>query len=308
MKQPGTCRGFSVAEILVAISLSAVIFSAGAMLFQSVSANHKRLATIHEVDLGEDTVANFYSIDSSTINVYTAPNFGRAGFANELRERFWEDVGQASAIYCLGRDGLNTIRTTTIDYPDGSPFLDSPSDFLTLLQSEYGADADVFVDYAGTSTAEDLSIYMIGPSNDADEISVIAIYDLDIVQDLDASDTLIGSYVSVRRYVGSDLANYYDIYYEAGEGNTFSPTAVHFPKAGGSSYEADADAARFMVAAESSFYFVWWPDPASHYLEAASPPEPTTPPYDANDPIMDYWHMGGRTSFMFAIPMFPSTY
>lgn len=310
MKKWGTAvRAFSVAEALIAICLSALILSAMVMFFQNVTHNQKRLATIESVTLTDAIVSNFYGLeDTDTVSVYSAPNFGRSAFANELRELFWEDHSQASAVYCLGRDGLNTIRPSSIDYPDGSAFLDTPSRFLAHLQSEYGSAADVYVDYEGPSVAEDATIYMIGPSASATELNVIATYEMDIVPILDASDNTIGNYVSVRRYLGSDLASYYDVYYEVGTGNAFSPLLVHFPKASNASYESDATAARFMVAGEHSFYLMWWPDPAAHFLEAPSPPQPSAPDYSATDPVMDYWKMGGRTSFMFAVPMFPASY
>jgi len=305
MQRGGQQRGFSMIEVLVAIGVSTIFFTAAALVFQNVTVNRKRLATIESVPIGAASIENFYGITAtSEINVYSAPNFGRAAFANEMRERFRDDVARSSAVYCLGRDGLNEIRPDSISYPDGTGLLDTPSDFRALLVSNYGADASVFVDYDGASTAEDASIYLIEPGSSATTLDVVAVYDIDIVP-VTSGATLLGNYVSVRRYVDGDLSNYYDIYYEAGSGNSFSPLIVHMSRAGQATYESSADAKKYMAAAEAPFYLMWWPDPAAHHLEASNPPSPAAA---ATEPLSGYWTMGGRTSFMFTVPMFPGLY
>lgn len=296
--------GFSVIEVLVTISISAIFFSAAALVYQNIAVNQNRLASLETVQLGTATLQNFYGLDQESINAYSAPNYGRVGFANDLRERFRDDVEQGSAVFCLGRNGLNLVRPSTIPYPAGSDFLDTPEKFRLHLVGEYGTDADPFVGYTTTSAAEDASVYIVQPATSGTELDVVAVYDIDIVP-LPNSTSPTMNYVSVRRYIDGALAGYYDIVYPPGTGNAFSPMIVHFPRAGLIGHGATAAEERFMIANDASFYLMWWPDPAARFLEGEDPPAPTEP---VSNPVWDYYKMGGRTSFMFTIPMFPSQF
>ncbi|MFT5465968.1 MAG: hypothetical protein ACI8UO_001065 [Verrucomicrobiales bacterium] len=300
--------GFSVIEVLAAISLSAIFFSAAALVYQNMAANQNRLASLETVALGSTNLQNFYGLDEEAISVYSSPNYGRVGFANELREKFREDIGQSGAVYCLGRSDLNTIRPSTIPYPAGSDVLDTPEKFRQHLVTQYGTAAAPFVAYSGKSSAEDASIYLTQPAAAGTELDVVAVYDIDVVPLPDATTPTM-NYVSVRRYIDGSLAGYYDVVYPIGTGNPFNPLVVHFERfARQSSVGNDPVLNKWMKANEASFYFIWWPDPASPFLEAPDPPTPFEIGDPSHNPAWDFYKMGGRTSFMFTVPMFPALY
>jgi len=300
MRRPSFHSAFSLVEILLSISLSAVFFSAATLVYQNITANSRSLDTVETLELGEETLANLFSIEAETVNVYSAPNHGRAAFAAQLAELFRDDAAMASAVYCLGRNGLNDLRPSSIPYPSGSLILDGPGAFLAHLVSQFGADdTDHFVDYAGSSAAEDLTVFLIQPNGESDDLSVLSVYELDFIP-----VTGFGTYVALRRFVEGTLTAYYDVLYPPASGTGFSPVAAHFSRRALAPGEADADVAKYMVAEEHPFYLMWWPDPSSRTLEAVfGAAEPTEPEGSA---VWDYFHMGGRTRFMFAVPAFPS--
>jgi hypothetical protein len=291
---------FTLVEVILTISLSAVFFTAAALVFQNIAVNSRSLGTLEPVTLDETTFENLLGVENETVSVYSAPNHGRSAFAGNLAEHFREDVAAASAVYCVGRNGLNTLRPATIPYPSGSETLDTPERFLAHLVAQYGGPATAqFVDYSGISNAEDLTIFVLQPSATATVLQVQSVYDLDVVP-----ATGLGNYVAVRRYVGGELTAYYDILYPEALGNAFRPLAVHFYRRGLAEYEGNADISKYMVAEEHPFYMIWWPDPSAQTLEA--PSDPPTPSAAAGTAVWDYYKMGGRTRFMFTVPAFPS--
>jgi hypothetical protein len=291
---------FTVVEVIATISLSAVFFTAATLVYQNIVANSRSLSSLQPITLGEATFENLLGVEEDTLSVYTAPNHGRGAFAGQLAELFRDDVAAASAVYCLGRNGLNALRPTTIPYPNGSAVLDTSERFLSHLVTQYGATATAhFVSYSGPSLAQDLTIILLQPSGSATELQVLSIYEMDVIP-----VTGLGNYVAVRRFVEGALTSYYDILYPAGTGTAFAPAAVQFYRRGLAPYEANAAVAKYMVAEEHPFYLVWWPDPATRTLEArADPPVPTVPVTSA---VWDYYRMGGRTRFFFTVPAFPS--
>ena len=81
----------------------------------------------------------------------------------------------------------------------------------------------------------------------------------------------------------------------------FTPLFVTFERSTRRAFLETPDSLnRFKAAAERPFYFVWWPDPAARHLGA----QPNT--LAPSDPRQAYNHMGGRTAFMFTVPMFPA--
>jgi hypothetical protein len=293
-------RAFSLIEVLASIGLSAVFFTTAALVYQNITANAKSLDSLETLELGEATLANLFGIDSDTINVYSAPNHGRAAFASHLAETFRDDVAAASAVYLLGRDGLNELRPSVIPYPAGSPLLDGPEAFLAHLADQFGADDTAsFVDYRGSSSAEDLTVYLIQPNGDPEELSVLAIYEMDFIP-----VSGLGTYVAVRRFVEGLLTAYYDVLYPESAGMAFSPVAAHFSRRARAGHETDPDVAKYAVAEEQPFYLMWWPDPSSRTLErVAGAVEPSV---EEGSAVWDYFHLGGRTRFFFAVPAFPS--
>ena len=312
--------GFSVTEVLVTISLSSIFFTAAALVFQNISANQKVLSTIETIQLGATTaeseavIQNLYGLTSqSTIQVYSAPNFGRAALADNLAENFYDDVAAASGVFVLARNGLNTMRPTLLDYDEATigP-LDSPEAFRSVLLANDATAAAVFVEYQGATShafdpttgaaitdPDDLSVFIISPFT-ASQVSIVAVYDLDLIP------VTNGTYAAVRRYQADLVTAYYDVLFESGTGDAFSPLAVFFSRRGLAPTETNTTKSRFMVAEEHPFYLMWWPDPAMRTLANpthATPPNPSAPVGSA---VWDYYRMGGRTRYLFTFPAFPA--
>lgn len=300
-------RGFTLTEILISISIAALVFTAASLLFQSIGANNKRLSTIVDFPIGTVAANNFFGLAVSEISVYSAPNYGRAAFAEEMRELFWDDVGSAVAVHCLARNSLNTVRPTSIPFP-ASPNptrLDTAESFRQHLASEFPSASTIFLPYRNVPVASNGSIFIMGSSGSETDIDMISIYEIDFL----TSGNPAGTYATVRRYVDGDLTNYYDAFYPSGSGTLFQPLFVGFERRSrlaftevpGSHVSPDDWPDRFKVAREKPFYMMWWPDPAAISLES-----PSTWSGASSDPRSEYAHMGERTSFMFTIPMFPA--
>lgn len=297
MKPRFGAAAFSLIEILIAVSLSAAVFSAAAFVYQAISANANPLGTLCPVTFDEGTLASLYGMDQDTINVYTAPNLARSAVASRVAELLLDDAASASAIFVLGRDAINTYHPETIPYPAGSIILDSPARFLAHIADQAPSDTTAFGSYEALNPEDNHTIFLLQPSTSATELNVLSIFELDVIP-----ISGIGNYVSVRRYVAGELTAYYDIIYPAGSGTSFRPNAVHFFRRGLAGHLSSTQA-KFAVAEEMPFYFVWWPDPATRTLESPSnPPAPSVP---ANSPVLEYFQMGGRTQFHFTLPAFP---
>jgi len=305
---------FSLIELLVAVALAAALLTVAVMIFQGLVASGGTRTSIGDVTVGT-ALSTFYGVNATVVgNCSFAPSYGRVAQAEVLRTRFVTDLQSASAVYGLGRNGVNAFRTSSI--PVSSAFrgssLDLPEAFRQLLAASVPSTATTFTAYRGASTATNASIFLLTPSASATTLSVLAIYDIDLTP----TTSPVGTYVSVKRYgtietTTSDgllgLTDYYDIFYPAPEGATvptiaFNPLVVCFERAARfGNVETDHTIDRLKKAAERPFYFVWWPDPAAHTLEAYAGPA-----YDAADPRAAYPAMGGRTSFFFVVPMFPA--
>jgi len=299
-RAPGQ-HGFTFVEILVAISISSAVIGTAALAYQAIGANAKRFSTIIDLDIGTDA-ANDYGISDGKVSVYTAPNFGKLGFALELKDKFFEDVQSASAVYCLDRVVANTVRPSTLNYPfanpgDTRPVLDTAEGFRLFLAQAIPTAASVFVPCRNVPQQSRASVFILAPSEAADAIRVAAVYDIDLV----TPNGRGGIYASVKRYVNGSLTHYYDTYYGGSGGDPFVPLFVAFERTPRLSLVEGDAVDRFKVAPDQPFYFLWWPDPSFDFLTA---PADTT--YGAQDPRGAYGHQGGRTSLMMAVPMFPS--
>jgi hypothetical protein len=116
----------------------------------------------------------------------------------------------------------------------------------------------------------------------------------------------------VRRYVNGALTAYYDcIFRLSGDGtDSWSPPVVSFERQVRKALTEGATTTdRFKVAEEKPFYFVFWPDPAADSLRlpAGNTLGSVNPTFATTDPRKAYNHMAGRTSFMFVVPLFPSS-
>ena len=296
--------GWTFVEMLVAIALSSVCLGAGALALQSISVNSKRTTSIVEIDIGETRNMNFYGNTGGKLRTYMAPNFGKIMHAQELREKMAEDALRSTGIYCLARSESNSIRPLTLSYPGGTAYrekLDSTEAFRSFLAQVEPTSSAIFseaVRTAPSTSSPHASIFMLGPSNDLDEIRVNAIYELDLVTPSNRN----GTYASVRRYVDGNLTHYYDIFYDTGDGDAFHPAWVHFEHRSRRIAGEGTDLQRFQIARRSPFYIVWLPDPSINPYKKSA----WTPKDPASMARSTYEHMSGKTSFTIVLPMFPS--
>jgi hypothetical protein len=319
MKAWNRNAAFSLVELLVAVALAAALLTVAVIIFQSLVANGGTRTSIGDVTVGP-ALNTFYG-GGVTIsgNCAFSPSYGCVAQAEIVRSQFIIDLQSASAVYCLGRNGVNAFRANSI--PVASSFrgdsLDTPEAFRQLLASAVPSTASTFIAYRGASTATNASIFLLSPSTSATTLSVLAIYDIDLTPTTSPG----GTYVSVKRYgivqasgsvpaTATDgllkITDHYDIFYPTPDGTTvpttaFNPLVVCFERAVRAGTVEGDTIDRLKKAAERPFYFVWWPDPAAHTLEAMS-----APAYSASDPRAAYSAMGGRTAFFFVVPMFPA--
>lgn len=294
--------------MLVSISMSAIFLGAAALVFSSISVNSKRLTRVLEVSIGETTKRNFYDQSGSTVRVYSAPNYGRAAFAQTFRDLMMEDAFDSSAIYCLPRNIDNTIRPEFLRYEAGDdgaelprPRLDTSEAFRSFLAISEPTSAGIYdqpIRSVPPTDRPQASIYMLCPETDNGYIRVHAVYEIDLVP----TSSPAGSYATVRRYKNGSLTHYYDIFFEAGSGNAFAPLFVTFEKESRSAVNEGTSLDRFKIAEGNPFHLIWLPDPSINPYN-----EPVWTAVDpATSPRAAYEHMAGKTSFLVALPMFPS--
>lgn len=294
---------------MVASGIAASVLTAAALVFASVGQHQRRLSTYGSIEIGTPAAKNYYNLTGLTVDSYDAPSYGRAATAELLRDRFWEDISYSSAVYCLARSGLNTVRPVYIPLPsttDGRS-LDSPEAFRLHLASVISQTSTIYQTWRGSSTFNNGSIYILQPSGFKDFVAVRAIYDIDI----QTTTKPEGTYVSVKRYSWNTLTDYYDVFYPDGTNEVpFRPLFVfNERRARLSVSEGGYD--NYKTAADMPFYFIWWPDPAAAGLNnqgtiPSSTYAPSIPPGVPN-PLPDYAQMAGRTNFFFTVPLFPSS-
>lgn len=308
--------GFTAAELLVATAIAAMVIGAAAMAYGTLARNQRNFTEVATVKLPTNAKTNFYPDQSgTTVITYIAPNFGSLARAEVMRERFMADCAQSIAVFCLYRNAnvFNTIRPTTIASPPAGTLLDTPEAFRTYINTAVTGASAVFTQSArNVGTTPNFSIYLLGYSATAATIPVLAIYDLDMVTATEASTTtVVGTYAAMRRYVGTNLTHYYDVVYRTTSTDNFVPPIVAFERRSRLALvEGSTTIDRFKKAAEQPFYFIFWPDPAEESLALplnASPSGTLNGTYSTTDPRRAYNHMGGRTSFMFTVPVFPSS-
>lgn len=303
-----TQRGFTFVEMLIAISMTAIFLGAAALVFSSISVNSKRLTRILDVSIGGTTKQNFYGQSGSTVRVYTAPNYGKAAFAQTFRDLMLEDASNASAVYCLPRTLDNSIRPEFLRYEAGDaganlprPRLDTSNAFRSFLAISEPTSTGIYdraIRNVPPTDRPQASIFMLTPESDNGYIRVLAVYEIDLV----ATTSPLGHYASVRRYKNGSLTHYYDVFYESGSGDAFAPLFVTFERKSRAAVSEGQAIDRFKVAEGNPFHLVWLPDPAINpYKEAA-----WTDVDPASSPRAAYEHMSGKTSFLVALPMFPS--
>ena len=106
VRSPGH-RGFSLIELVLVAAVGAVVFTAGALAFRVVAKNQRTVGAFQPVTLPAGVGDNFYPGSSlTTVDSYTAPNFGRCSQADVMRTMFLEEVEKSIAVFVLPR-GLN---------------------------------------------------------------------------------------------------------------------------------------------------------------------------------------------------------
>lgn len=310
-----TCRGFTSAEMLVAMALGAVIIGAAAVAYGTISRNQSRAGNAAVITLDTAKLSNFYGLNQATIQSVIAPNYGAVLRAEDMRERFMADTMAATAVFPLARNDINAYRPAQIPFVPGTDtFPDTPLKFRDHLVTKSLVASTVFTSSRNyNATATNSSIFVLGYSSDPAYLSVTAIYEIDIIKTTSPK----GFYASVRRYVATPTAAaqmtaYYDVFYPPYDDalwpttkDNFSPIWVSFERQSRRylSPAESSDIERFKKANEKPFCLIWWPDPAAATLGLY---RASNTAYTAIDPRAVYNHMAGRTSFMFTVPLFPA--
>lgn len=302
-----TSSAWTFVEMLVAVSLSAVFLGASTLVFSSITANSKRLTTVIDLNIGNAAKQSFYGQSGDTVSVYSAPNYGKAAMAQEIRDLLREDTEYASGVYCLPRALANTIRPEFLRYEAGDPAstvphprLDTPEAFRSFLASVEPTSSGIYdsaIRNVPNASRPNTSIFILSPETDPGYIRVRAVYEIDFI----TPSNLAGTYASVRRYRNGSLTHYYDVFYEEGTGSLPVPTFIAFEQISRRAVDEGSAIDRFKIAPWSPFYFLWLPDPAINPLKVVT--GAATAP--ASSPVSAYEHMGLKTSFQLVLPMFP---
>lgn len=320
-------RGFTAVELVSVLAMSALILGSIVVGYGTIVRTRPGVMSLVTVELGAARVAAFaYPNQSGTSrNVVTAPHYGMVAQAEELREQFNADVISATAVYCLYRDDVSNYKPWSIPYdPLIHGELDTPQKFRAHLVA-VGVSPMPYRDYrnpqnnAATTPSDNSTIFVLGFSKVESRLKVLALYDIDIVR-YTGGGVAQGFYASVKRYSDDPRGSTYPLAFSGGyevffppsipdpsalrpqdwATDGFKPLFITFERSTRLAIAEGAAIDRFKVAAERPFYFIWWPDPGARHLG------PVINTLNASDPRQAYNSMGGRTSFMFTVPMFPA--
>mgnify|MGYP000010393388 FL=1 len=330
------CRGFSLLELLLVASLCAIVFTSASLAYRAVGQNQRRSTTFQEVALTSNVATNFFpGTSDTTIDSYTAPSYGRAALANQMRNLFYEDVESGSAVFALPRTGnINEIREGILTLPSDTTHpigywqpasYDTPAKFLDLLKdpsmTSTKTRANVFLSYRGapadrvtsgsvTSHVTNGSIFILRPSNSPTEIWVRTVYEIDYIGFKDLKDTSRYSagmpcvHASVRRYAWDNsnstinLTHFYDVVFRDSLLADVGVPFVHYERAVRTNV-VETGVTKWKAAGNQSFYLMWWPDPGVSRLKGSALGSYT------GLPQADYAKHEGQTSFCFVVPQFP---
>ncbi len=290
-------EGFSFVELLVAVALFAITITAGVIAYQSISSRAAWTGGSIDVTLTSGVSANFYGMTNNIVAVNLAPSLGEILRAETMREFLNEDLNASTAAFCLARNGLSTVRPSTISVGAGfDPRTNlSPNAFRGLL----GGGASTFSAYTGAATnLTNTSLFILEATTNAASIRVRAVYEADF----SPTTSPVGTYASVRRYVQGTLTSFYHVFYEGTNTHNFLPPVVYFDRTTQTTSGNNA-VDRYLQAPGSPFYFVWWPDPSNaRFWETISTNSPPT----GLQPRTGYWQMADRSSYFFVIPALPA--
>ncbi len=307
-------RGFSLVELAAVSGMSVAVIGSSVLAYRAVAAQQTKSSNYGTVTIGTDNLRNFYGLQNrSKWDVWFAPNYGRAVRADEMRDLLYKDIEAASAVYALPRSGRSSVRPTAIALAGSTSGLeiDTPNAFRYYLNLTDGTASTTFDAYKGLppDTAKNASLFVIQPSPNAsaNQLTVRCIWEVDLVP---VGSTPAGTYATVRRYVGTTLTHYYDVFYKD-DGTNFGPVFVHFERAARASTgpSATTTGEAFKKAGAHSFYLMWWPDPSVSKVRpnaSLAPKDLTGTDIGSTDFRYAYAHHYGQTAYFFAIPMFPS--
>ena len=74
---------------MITSAIAACLMTGISLVFSVIGKNLKNQnTTISRVNIGHNVLKNYYDIESSSINTYSAPSYGRAATADRLKSRF----------------------------------------------------------------------------------------------------------------------------------------------------------------------------------------------------------------------------
>lgn len=324
-------RGFSLIELMLVAAVGTVVFTAGALAFRVVANNQRAAGSFQSVPLPAATGQNFYGGPLTSVDSYTAPNFGRCSQADVMRTMFLEEVSKSVAVFALPRGiHINTIRGRTLNLYNRLPqSLDTPAAFLAFLQAnpDTATKAQVFVNYRGvppdsattnytvvdpdtlesstvssTDYVTNASIFLLQPSGSNTQLWIRCVYEIDYVDipvNPDNPDVPC-VFASVRRYVADTLTHYYDVVYRDATRAQAGPAVAHFERADRAVY-SETGLDKYKKAGNQPFYLIWWPDPGLNRLRGT-----TATTYSASTPQAAYAKHEGQTSYFLVVPQFPA--
>ena len=262
--------GFSSVELLLALAIGAALIGAAAIGYGSIVRSLPRVGSSVVVQLDAAKVNNFYSLNQTTIQASVAPSYGALAQAEDLREQFMADILSATAVYCLSRTDINSFRPYSIPYnPATDLVLDTNLNFRQHLINKSLVSNTAFTKgRAYDTTTSNATIFVLGYSSVSTQLTVAAIYEIDIVR---ATSPSTGYYASVRRYAATAstaaaLTQYYDVYYPPpptppgtlkADTENFAPIWVAFERMNRKDKPETVDIDRFKAGREQPFYFIW---------------------------------------------------
>ena len=296
-------------ELLVAAAIGAALITAAVVGFGVVSQLPLRGGNVN-VSLPDETISNFYGTNSAFITLGGNPNYFQAAQARRMKDRLLADVAAASAVFCLGRNmaGNPSSRFHELYLTDPVDFRTNatPQGFRDFLVGLDGDLAAVFPEQPDGALVglTNATIYAVGTLtsilNYSNTLTILATYEVDFIPTVEPAG---GTFASVRRYSGTNMAvptDYYHVYYpdEANGADGFRPIASFFGRAAADNSGGDNP---FKTTGNHPFTLLWWPDPLISSLAATEIPAANTESARAN-----YANMAGRTSLFFVLPAFPS--
>lgn len=324
-------RGFTSVEMLVATAIVGVVAGIAAITSYVIAKATTQHTQTLEIQLPTGALNNFYPLTYPAVTTRTrecvvAPNYSAVAQAEGMREIFADDVSKAVGVFALARNmgSFNTFRPSRI--AAGTVPLDTPEQFRTHLVSINAVAASVFVPYRNTpdTTVHCWSVFVLGYSEDTSTIRVSAVYDFDLLYATNpATGATTGYYATLRRYSNAGTgwsgqpSAYYEVVFPLSDSGVdqWSPSIVNFERQALKAVTEVTAIERFKIARRHPFFLMFWPDPAQPSLRlpfgnAAESAKPTaanpSPNIADSSPRKAYNHMCGRTSYMFAVPMFPS--